>query len=300
MSSRTGSTASALLCCLLTSSVSFAAPGLLIETLPWDALDGPSAFEAGFARYEDGRSGWRVDDLGLQHVGTRGEDGRWFLGWHHLSFSSAELPVLERWPGPAGPDAVEGWPGESRVAGWGRPEIGLLDRVDLPLIGRSAIGLGAALPFASNTLYPFAARSTSLRLHLRRSIALGDAWRLHLDAGRVLSIGAAGEELHEDAFSPQTRLGGALEWRRDGRSVHLGWTGQGDDSRRIEGRLGWPLDDRVTLAFTAVHEEADAADRLFGTRYGVSIRILGLGAVAGDSADAPPDRPTARSTTEEM
>ena len=56
------------------------------------------------------------------------------------------------------------------------------------------------MPFASNELYPFAARSLSLRASLRKSLRLGAGLTLHGSASRIWNLDAAGELLDAAAF----------------------------------------------------------------------------------------------------
>jgi hypothetical protein len=280
---------------VLTSSAAYAATSPWTEPLPWTALDAEPAFVAGLTRLEDDVSGWRIDAAEIMHIGVRGEKSRWFLRWTHLAFSTSGNTALVRWPELAGGDAGPDWPGESRIAGWGRPEIGLLDRAHLPGLGEAELGFAASLPFAANALYPFAASCTTLRAHLRRGFALGGGLRVVGEVGRVIHTGAAGDELHDDAFGSRTLLGGGLEWRGATAACSLGMSRLGDDAERLAGGLDLSLGDGVGLRIEAARDLAAADDRQYRTRIGVSLRIRGLGgpdgggpAPAGGRAGEPP------------
>lgn len=266
-----------LLFALLLPAAVLSGPAPWSEPLPWDALDTDPGFRCEVQRFDDPDSGWQVDAFALTTVMARGPRNRVYLRWRHLSMHTDGLSVFERWPD-AAPDVDGGadpdWPGESAISCWGRPEVGLLAPVALPVVGESVFCGEAALPFARNDLYPFAARSIALRLALRRAVVLGDGLALSLQAEQVLNMGAAGEDLADDAFPARTALGAALAWTASGRRLVLDGRATGDGSaRRLGLTLTWPLGEDRHLHVGLLRSVADESDRLFATRLSVGVTI---------------------------
>jgi len=266
------------LCLCIPASLEAAAPWA--EPLPWDALDTDPGFAFGFQRFDDTTSNWQVDAFTLMSVVRQGTANRLYLRWRHLDFNTGGLPLFTRWPDVA--PSLEGdeepdpdWPGETGIAGWGRPELGLLAPVNLPLLGASVFCGEVALPFASNDLYPFAARSVTLRIGLQRPIVLRDDFTLALRGEQVLNASAAGEDFAEEAFPAQTVWGAGLDWRFSMDSILRleGRTTSDAESRRLRLTLQLPLGDYRRLAVGVMHSLADEADRLFETRISASVTI---------------------------
>ncbi|MBU0743129.1 hypothetical protein KKG45_13370 [bacterium] len=277
-------------CCLPTAPR--AAPWA--EPLPWDALTDDAGFTFEAQRFDDPDSGWQVDALGMMSVVPHGAVNRVYLRWRHLNFNTGGHSVLARWPetvppyGEGGqPDL--GWPGETAIAGWGRPELGLLAPLRLPLLGASAFCGEVALPFARNALYPFAARSTSLRLALRRPLRLGDHLTCAVVCEQVMNMAAAGEDLAEAAFPSLTAWGGSLEWSfaRAGVLRLSARDAGGGASRRLRLTLNLPLGDRRSLALGVMRGLGDAEDRLFATRFTVAMSIGMAAPPVGEPGAAP-------------
>jgi hypothetical protein len=267
-----------VICACLPASLRAAAPWA--EPLPWDTLNTEPGFAFGFQRFDDTTSNWQVDAFTLMSVMRQGDVNRFYLRWRHLDFNTGGVPLFTRWPDVA--PSLEGdeepdpdWPGETGIAGWGRPELGLLAPVDLPLLGASVFCGEVALPFASNDLYPFAARSVTVRFGLQRSIALHDDFTLALRGEQVLNGGAAGEDFSDEAFPAQTAWGAGLGWRfsRDSQLRLEGRTTSDAASRRLRLTLQLPLGDDRRLAVGVMHSLADEADRLFETRISAAITI---------------------------
>lgn len=278
MSVRPGRLLITLLCTYLPSAAVSGGPGPWAEPLPWDSLDHDPGFRFEAQRFDDAASGWQADVLGLTSVVARGPRNRLYVRWRYLSLHTAGRPVFARWPGLA-PDVDGGadpdWPGESAISGWGRPELGLLAPLGLPLLGESVFCGEAALPFARNDLYPYAARSASLRLALRRKIALSPGLALSLGVEQVMNMGAAGEDLSDEAFPSRGAWGGTLAWRLGG-DRRLALDGRATDdgaSRRLGLTLTWPLGEDRRLDIGLLHSLADEEDRLYGTRLSVGVTV---------------------------
>ena len=228
---------------------------------------------------------------------AQGAANRIYLRWRHLSFHTDGLGVLTRWSevaptDDAGDPVDAGWPGESSIAGWGRPEVGLLAPLHLPLVGESAFCGEVALPFARNDLYPFAARSSSLRLALRRTFRLAPRLDGVLAHERVLNMGAAGEDLTDEAFPEQGAWSGALAWRfADAGALRLTAREAGDDDRRLRVVLDLPLGDRRVLSLGATRALGDDADRLFATRFTLALTIGSATPPAVEPDAVPEEKP---------
>ena len=261
------------------------------EPLPWDALASEPGFTFDAQRFDDPDSGWQVDAFGLTTVVAQGAANRIYLRWRHLSFHTDGLGVMARWsevaPPSEGDDAVDtDWPGESSIAGWGRPEIGLLAPMRLPLVGESVFCGEVALPFARNDLYPFAARSTSLRFALRRTFRLAPGLDGALAHERILNMGAAGEDLADEAFPEQGAWSGALACRfTDACALRLTVRDAGDEDRRLRLVLDLPLGGRRILSLGATRALGDEEDRLFANRFTLALTI-GKAAPPADDPDA--------------
>ena len=276
------------------------------EPLPWEALERDPGFTFGVQRFDDPDSDWQVDAFTLTSVLAQGERNRLYLRWRYLTLHTDGYPVFARWPDlvPDTEDEVaEDWPGESAVSGWGRPEIGLLAPMALPLLGAGIFCGEAALPFARNDLYPFASRSASLRFALNRPISLGPELALGLRAERAVNLGAAGEELGDAAFASRMIWGGALVWRPEGSGRRLELAGRvsGDALRRLGLTIAWPLGEDRRLEFGLLHNFADAADRLYRTRLqlGFSVGLAGADLGPDETGDRPPSPPRSPEGTQE-
>lgn len=265
------------------------------EPLPWEAVTGDASFTFDAQRFDDPDSDWQVDAFGVTSVMHQGDANRVYVRWRHLTFHTAGRSALVRWPETVPPvDDGEtpdlSWPGEHNISGWGRPELGLLAPLRLPLIGDSVFGGEVALPFARNALYPFAARSASVRLALRRAFRLGERLTGALVCERVLNMSAAGEDLADEAFPDLTVWGGSLAWRPS-RTVDLRLSvrdaGSGE-CRRLRLSLAVPWGEGRGVSLGLMRGLADAEDRLFATQVTVAVSIA-LDAPSDDAPQTPPE-----------
>lgn len=278
----------AVFCSLLASASGAAAPW--DDDLPWPFLDDGRAFRLAASRFDDPATGWSLGVLEIATVLRRDDAGLAYLRWPHLNFSSAEQPVLTRWPEAAGEGAAAGWPGETQVSGWGRPAAGYLGRTKAPWLGPLVCGAELALPFAANALYPFAARSFALRLQVRRAWRIAGDFTLEAGGGRTLNLGASGDVLSSAAFPGRSELSAGIGWKPDSATT-LGLAatsgGGGRDSRRLQLALSWPLNDEVRLQAGWTHEFAGAADRLFRDGFSLGLSLPGISAPAGKVDESP-------------
>lgn len=236
---------------------------------PWTMLERPVAYAVEADVLDDPASGWHVG-AGTLTASLGGGEGRAaYLRWSHLSFARAGGALADRWPEllPADmdPAAAAAWPGEERLSGWGRPEVGVLGRLSLPLLGPSAYAASAWLPLTDDALYPFAARALSLRLSLRRDLALGAGTVLGLEAGHTLTAAMADDVLAPEAYAGSDEAAlhlslplGRLRLEASYRTGRLGQSGAAASVSLPAGpgtaRLGLELND------------ADPAERLYRTR----------------------------------
>jgi len=278
----------AALCTLLASAVPAAAPW--DDDLPWPFLDDGRAFRVTASRYDDPSSGWNLGVLEVATVLRRDGRGVAYLRWPHLDFASGDLPVLERWPDATGEGATAGWPGETQVSGWGRPAAGWLGRMRAPLLGPLVCGAELAMPFASNALYPFAARSIALRLQARREWRFSERVTLEAGGGRTLNLGAAGDVFSASAFPGRSELSAGLAWRPApatavGLAAVRGVGGR--DSRRLRLALELPLRGELRLQAGWTREFADAPDRLFRYGFCLGLALPALVVPGGNVDEAP-------------
>jgi hypothetical protein len=263
-----------------------------LDPLPWpDVADtlAARALEVSWDRFDDGESGWSADRVGLTGLLAAGGRARLFLRMHSLGLDTADRPVLARWPQLAGEDADEGWPGESQVAGFGRPEVGLIGPLRLPLLGDGRYALALGLPVGRDQLYPLAAASMPFRLAWRRDLALGGAWRAALTGELLQHMDSAREYLEADAFASGHVLSGELGLRAGARrGFLLCWR-----ETRVEGRTSslaglraWlPWGERHALGLAVQRELGGTAGRPFGTLVTVTWRLVS--APSEEAAPAP-------------
>ncbi len=278
----------AAFCSLLVSAAGAAAPW--DDDLPWPFLDDGRAFRVAASRFDDPASGWSLGVLEIATVLRRDAGGVAYLRWPHLNFASGEQPVLVRWPDVAGEGAPAGWPGETQVSGWGRPAAGYLGRTKAPLLGPLACGAELALPFAANSLYPFAARSIALRLQARRAWRLTERVALDVGGGRTWNLGAAGDVLAPAAFPERGEWSAGLAWRPAPSTV-VGLTavrgGGGRDSRRWRLALELPLHGEIRLQAGWTREFAGASDRLYRDGFSLGLALPALATPDGNVDGAP-------------
>jgi hypothetical protein len=253
-----------------------------LEPLPWPQK-GPDAvaraLHVGVARSQDEKTRWlahAVSLLGLTPVGDR---SALFVRVQYLSLDTAGWAAVDRWPSLRGEKAVAEWPLESRSVGFGSPEVGVLSASDLPGVGRWGIGASIVLPFGRDVLYPFASTSLPIRLELRRTVSLGDAWAASVGGGRTSIIDSARDNLAAEAFPAMTLVSLDLEraWQA-ARWASVGWRGEwggGGRSSRICVRWRLPAKEGSAIALDVERELAGSADRAFGTRISLALVFSG-------------------------
>jgi hypothetical protein len=280
----------ALACLPLAAPLAAQVPHL--DPLPWpDAADTLTArtLEVSWDRFDDGRNGWAADRVGLAGLLSAGGRARLFLRMHFLNLDTAERTALERWPQLAGEDADEGWPGESQVAGFGRPEVGLIGPLRLPLLGTGRYGLALGLPVGRDQLYPLSAASMPFRLAWRRDLSPGGSWRAAITGELLQHMDSAREYLEADAFASGHVLSGELGLRGGSRrGLLLCWR-----ETRVEGRTSslaglwaWlPWGERHALGLAVQRELGGTAGRPFETLVTLTWRLVA--APPEETAPAP-------------
>ena len=266
----------ALACTLLAASPA-AARSVIADPPPWRILDDEPTFSILFDASDDGESGWSSRRTGLMvRLRTAGET-RAYARWSHVNYDDAGLDATARWPDITPPDAdaaaleqLADWNGLDRHNGWDRPEFGLLGRTNWPLVGPVSYAVSAWLPFASNELYPYAARSISARLAVRREVAVGGPLTLALDGVLARDMAPGGDLLAEDAMTGwsgggvMARLRPGASWLLEG---GLSIAGSGEASLRmltLEAERALGSESRLRLRIE--HLPGDEEDRPFATR----------------------------------
>lgn len=254
-------------------AAAFAVPAsafdLWTDDAPWTMIDAPAALGVDADVLDDPSSGWHVSAGTLTATLDRVPGRTAYLRWSHVSAFRPGGALAGRWPGLLAAEmdsaAAVVWPGEERVAGWGRPEVGVVGRLRLPLLGASAYAASVWLPLTDDALYPFAARALSLRLSLRRVAALGGGLALGATAGHTLSTGMADDVLVGDAFAGGNEAALDLSWRRGGARLAAGYrfgrTGQTGPRAELSLPAG-PGRARLLLE----RNDAGADARLYRTR----------------------------------
>ena len=247
------------------------------EAIPWSFLDREPSMHVLADQFDDRSTGWQVGSLGISAAAVSGERSRLYLRWRYLSFSRGGTDVLTRWPGLSGDGVAAGWPGEDRGGGWSRPELGYLGRGRAPLAGDLDYGATIHLPFSRNDLYPFSARSISLRFAARKSVIETSDFRVSLRGGLLRNLGAAGEDLADAAFPPVRFWGVDLGrgWE-NGCIVGLDFASSASDnssSRVLTARLTLPIGGEQELEMGISRELAAREDRLYATRLQLRISM---------------------------
>jgi len=283
-----------------------------LDEAPWyAAADSASRRGAAFTwdQSRDPDTGWRADRLGLSVLVPIGRRGVLFAREDYLRFDTAGYSVFERWPhlravDAEDPDATDpAWPHESMIAGFGRPELGLLMPLRLPLAGPGCLGVQAGLPFGRDELYPFSASCLPLRFDWRRPVALGGGVAGALRGGYEATFGANGKELARDAYPDGWRYG--IELGTDlarGRGLTIGWSAReltdGHHVRRLQATGWWQLADGHAIQLQVTRDLGGQADRYAAWIVGLGWRLAGLRAAAPSASPAPtqtatpPSRPT--------
>ena len=147
-----------------------------------------------------------------------------------------------------------------------------------------------ALPFARNALYPFAARSATVRLALRRAFRLGEGLDAALVCEQVFNTSAAGDDLADEAFPDPTAWGASLTWTLP-REAALTLSARDDGAaghRRLQLALDLPWGEGRGLTLGVMRALGDAADRLFATRAALAVTFV-LSPPPADAPDASPE-----------
>lgn len=262
-----------------------------LEAPPWTALADTSRASVlfGAERLRDPGVHWSVARLGLTVVWSPGETTRLFVRESYLTFTAGYLRSLVRWPGIAGPEAGAAWPNESQVSGWSRPEVGVLTRAGLPLLGRAELALAAGLPIGRDEFYPYSSASFPLRLLLRRGVPVG--WGLSLAglAGGTLHLDSGREVLDPEAFPSGFSLGAAL-LRDGGEKGELAVEAESAGGRTlVRARLDWWLhlsaEQAVRLRWQQFLGGGD--DRPFETGLSIAWRVALPSAADGRPGEEP-------------
>ena len=220
---------------MLFAATSAQALSVTNEPTPWHLLDDESSLAVTIGLSDDERTGWSSNHAGLMFRLPTGERTRAYARWFHVVYDDAGVNASDRWPEigvmepvevaiPDGElrqsDEVLLWNVLDRHVGWSRPEFGILGSMQWPLLGGLNYAASAWLPFASNELYPYAARSISGRIALRKELDLGPAFTLAFDGFLTRDMAPGGDLLTEDAM--------------------VGWSGGGGSPRES----GWNLEAR--------------------------------------------------------
>lgn len=281
----------AVLCLALAAGARGAAPWT--PEIPWSRLDAGPAVEIGAARLDDPATGWSASLVDVLSASAYGERGVWYLRWQHVDLATAGLGVRDRWPETVSPDSDPTWPGESQIVGWSRPLVGLLGLQRLPLLGETGYAVEGAMPFAPDALYPFGARSVSLKLQLRRAWAFGGGLRAEALGGKTWNLGGGGDVLGDGAFGDETTAGlgvawrGSCDWSLACRGLRVAG---GRESRLLRADLAFPATAGVRVAVSWSRDLADAGDRIYRDGFYVTLTLPGL--------VAKKDEPTGSSETE--
>ncbi len=223
-------------------------------------------------RFSDEHTDWVCNRLGFTGVMPAGERGIFFVRFKYVSFDCADLFVLERWPTLRGEDAVApedpgeyDWPYERRVVGYGRPDLGVVGHLRLPLVDELQYGLAAGLPIGDDRLYPFAAADIPLQVELRKLLRLRPGWQLTILGASIHDLDSGRAYLHPDAFPTGKRIGASVTWQpAPRRRLTVGWTDERFGSARSS-RLGTryeiPSGSRSSFSLAVEREIVGTVDR---------------------------------------
>jgi hypothetical protein len=221
-----------------------------------------------YDRFDDEATGWSADRFGLTGLVAAGLRSRFFVRAHYLSFDTGQLDLLERWPQLAG-EVPEGWPGEHRLVGWTRPDVGLLGDLRASAVGEIEYGLAVGLPIGRDELYPLTAASMPVRLFLGKWVTLSGPWRTRLGLGRIWHLDSGRDLLQPGAFPSGAILDGALSWQpATRRSATLFWHEEfldGHRSTRAGCQIWWPYAGEHALGLCWQRELAGRVDRPFAS-----------------------------------
>lgn len=239
-----------------------------LDPFPWYAAADSASRRGvvlGVDRFWDDDTGWRVQRLGVTVTVPFGSRSLYFLRAQVLRLDTAALPALVRWPQLRGNDAADDWPGTASPTGFGRPELGLIVPIGLPLTGAAEAALALGLPLGADALYPFSTAGWPLRLDLRRRGQFGGAWRWAAVVGAETTFDSSGEALTPDAFPDGWRDGIELAWepqpwRRVALSYDERWL-QGHKSQRASLTAWFPVKGGSAVAVVLARELGPRGDR---------------------------------------
>ena len=186
-------------------------------TAPGGSAAPIDAVMIGLDRFWDSDTRWSNSRLGLTGLVAAGKSGQFILRVSYVAFDTGELKMLDRWPDLRGEDAEPGWPGESRVTGLGRPELGAVGRFRLPALGHWWYGLLVGLPIGRDQLYPMSAASIPIQVDLRKPFQFGAHFNLALTAGPIWHLDSSREFLDPAAFLDGGHVSVVFQWRHDRR-----------------------------------------------------------------------------------
>lgn len=244
-----------------------------LDGFPWYTVTDSLARRGAALRYDQFRdpdTRWRTDRLGVLLHTAVGRFGVFFVQVDVLRFDTAGLSVLDRWPQLAQPDD-EGnvdldWPEETIIGGFGRPELGLLAPLGLPLLGRGHLGLLAGLPVGRDELYPMSSAALPLRLDWRRPFGRPGGLVGAVRVGVEQTFDSSRDFLTADAFPSGFRYGAELGLVGVAeRGLTLAWAARelshGHHSRRLSLQGVLPLGDGHGLELRLGRELGGKADR---------------------------------------
>ena len=220
---------------------------------------------------------WAVNRILLTAVLPAGDDATFFLRLPHVTFDTGETPVGVRWPWVLGPDGQDGWPGEKRLSGLGKIELGVTGPLVAPLLRGVDYGLSVGLPSGSDRLYPVSAQSIPFRIELRKPVVLGGGLQAGLQAGYLMHMDSGRDYLDSLAFPSGYRFGASLAgYGGPGARWELTWDYRNESSREsqlvgVQGWLPWTADG--SLGVKVAREIAGTLDRHAEWRFGLSWRI---------------------------
>lgn len=270
---------------MLFAATSAQALSVTNEPTPWHLLDDESSLAVTIGLSDDERTGWSSNHAGLMFRLPTGERTRAYARWFHVVYDDAGVNASDRWPEigvmepvevaiPDGElrqsDEVLLWNVLDRHVGWSRPEFGILGSMQWPLLGGLNYAASAWLPFASNELYPYAARSISGRIALRKELDLGPAFTLAFDGFLTRDMAPGGDLLTEDAMVGWSGGGAVLRvnpggtWRLEGGLSAASSNQTVLELLRIE--AGRSLGEGLRCRLCLEHHLGDDQDRPFATR----------------------------------
>jgi hypothetical protein len=247
-----------------------------LQDIPWHVVGGESrrlGVELTWVQYREPRYRWHADRVGIGFYIPLGGRGCFFLREDYMRFDTAGRSVFDRWPMARSADLEEpdpgdsDWPYESIINGFGRPEIGLVLPLNVPLLGHGHLGMRGGLPIGTNRLYPLSAGCLPLSADWRASRRISGFLEAAARIGYERTFASSGDELHESAFPQGWRYGFEIGTRVDrSRGVSISWSARELEGGRHLRRLalgGWlPLGQGHKVRLLAVRDLGDPVHRL--------------------------------------